>query len=57
MQYILKDTAKKLESIFVQAVDTSELCYHHLFETFQNDDLLLYAGMRAIPDVNNPNGC
>ena len=56
MQYILKDTAKKLESIFVQAVDTSELCYHHLFETFQNDVLLLDAEMGAIPSLNNQNG-
>ena len=56
MQRILKDKAKNLESIFVQAVDTSEPCYHHLFETFQNDVLLLDAEMGAIPDVNNPNG-
>jgi hypothetical protein len=56
MQHILKDTAKNLESIFVQTVNTSELYYHPLFETFQNDVLLLDAGMEVIPDVNNPFG-
>jgi len=56
MQRILKDKAKNLESIFVQTVDPSELCYHHLFETFQNDVLLLDAEMGAIPSLNNQNG-
>jgi hypothetical protein len=56
MQRILKDKAKNQESIFAQAVDTSEPCYHHLFETFQNDVLFLDAEMGAIPNVNNPNG-
>lgn len=56
MQHILKDTSKNLGSIFVQTVKTSEFCYHHLFETFQNDVLLLDAEMGAIPNVNNPNG-
>jgi hypothetical protein len=40
----------------VQTVKTSKLCYHHLFETFQNDVLLLDANMGAIPNANNPNG-
>ena len=53
MQYILKDTAKDLKSIFVQTVNTSELCYHHLFETFHNDVLILDAEVGAIPeDIN-----
>lgn len=56
MQHILKDTSKNLGSIYVQTVKTSELCYHHLFETFQKDVLLLEAEMGAIPDVNNPFG-
>lgn len=40
----------------MQTVKTSKLCYHHLFETFQNDVLLLDANMGAIPNANNPNG-
>ena len=55
MQYILKNTAKNPESIFVQTVNTSELCYHPLFETFQNDVLLLDAETGTIPkDINLP---
>jgi hypothetical protein len=52
MQHILKNTARNLESIFVQTANTSELCYHHLFETFRNEILLLDAETGAITDAN-----
>jgi hypothetical protein len=37
-------------------MNTSELCYHSLFETFQNDVLLLGNEGGAIPQANNPFG-
>lgn len=40
----------------MQTVNISKLCYHPLFETFQNDVLLLDAEAGAIPDVNNSFG-
>jgi len=52
MQHILKNTARNLESIFVQTANTSELCYHHLFETFRNEILLLDAEIGVIKDAN-----
>jgi len=55
MQRILKDTTKNLEWIFVQTVNISKLCYHPLFETFQNNVLLLDAEMGTTPeDINLP---
>jgi hypothetical protein len=56
MQYILKDTAKNSESILVQTVNDSKLRYHSLFETFQNEILLLDADTGVVPDVNNSFG-
>ena len=56
MHHILKDTAKNSESILVQTVNDSKLRYHSLFETFQNEILLLDADTGVIPDVNNPFG-
>jgi len=40
----------------VQTVKISELCYHPLFETFQNDVLLLDAEMGTTAGVNNSVG-
>lgn len=40
----------------MQTVNESKLRYHSLFETFQNEILLLDADTEVKPDVNNPNG-